>query len=146
MCCFHISEFKTQVSITDSFFIETIHDDESPYISEHKILKREKNAFILFNESSNMYNGGKHSHLHYFNGKISINSLDVKFFAFYFGSYDKKTLLDVRVPREKEIAKYTFCVQHKVGDNSKTVDQHSALAKQVKDAYIEMKKQKIKCK
>lgn len=138
----HISEYKTQVSITDSFFLETIHDAITPYVTEFKIIKRKKNELFLLNETSNEYNGGKYSHMHFIKGKIRLNGIKVYYFAFYFGSYDKKHLLEVKSPREKEIAKYTWCVQHEIGDTTKTVDQLVELTKQVKAAYIETQREK----
>jgi len=141
----YISEYKTQISITDSFFLETIHDTTTTsYATEFKIIKREKNELFLLNEKSNEYNGGKYSHMHFIKGKIRLNGKKVRYFAFYFGSYNKKHLLEVTSSREKEISKYTWCVQHEIGDNTKSVDQLAELAKQVKNAYIEKKRQKIR--
>jgi len=150
MCtAFYISNFKTQVSITDNFFSETIHNTtgsnfNSPFISEFKIIQRKKKELFLLNEKSNDDFGGRYSHLHFFKGKITLNGVKVYYFAFYFSSYDKKNLLEVKSPREKEIGKYTWTVKHKIGDTTKTVDQLAELAKQVKDAYIEKKRQKIR--
>ena len=102
----YISEYKTQVSITDSFFLETIHDTTTTsYITEFKIIRREKNELFLLNETSNEYNGGKYSDMHFIKGKSRLNGKKVRYFAFYFGSYDKKHLLEVASSREKEIAK-----------------------------------------
>jgi len=145
MCAaFYISNFKTQVSITDNFFLETIHDTQFPYVIEFKIIQRKKKELFLLNEKSNEYYGGRYSHLHFFKGKITLNGVKVYYFAFYFSSYDKKNLLEVKSPREKEIGKYTWCVKHEIGDTTKTVDQLAELAKQIKDAYIEKKRQKIR--
>jgi hypothetical protein len=102
---------------------------------------------FLFNDRSNEFFGGKFSHVHFIKGKgkIVVNDKKVQYFAFYFGSYDKSNLLEVKSSREKDLGRFTWCVQHEVGDPTKTVDQLAQLAKQVKAAYIEKKRRKIRC-
>lgn len=146
----YISEYQTQICINDSIFSEIIHDTKgsqfkSEYITNFKIIIREKDELVLLNDKSNEYFGGKYSNMHFIKGKICLNGVKIHYFAFYFGSYDKLNLLEVKSLREKDVEKYTWSVNHKIGDTTKTVDQLAALAKQVKASYIEKKKRKIRC-
>jgi hypothetical protein len=100
---------------------------------------------FLFNDRSNEFFGGRYSHVQFIKGKIRLNGVKIQYFAFYFASYDKNNLLEVKSLREKDVGMYTWCVQHEVGDPTKTVDQLAQLAKQVKAAYIEKKRRKIRC-
>ena len=103
-----------------------------------------KKELVVFNEKSNEYHGGKYSHVHLIKGKIRLNGINQDYVAFYFTSYNKKNLLEVKSSREKDVENYTWCVKHEIGDTTKTVDQLAELAKQVKNAYIEKKRQKIR--
>ena len=139
----YINDYKTQVNINDNFFLESDNGAEFPCAAEYIVLSRGKDEMILFNQKTNAYFGGLYSQLYFIKGKIRLNGIKVRYFAYYFSSYNKNNLLEVRSSREKDLGKYNWCVKHCIGDTTKTVDQLAELAKQVKAAYIEKQKQKI---
>jgi hypothetical protein len=139
MAC--VSEYKTELCMTPDFFGETIHDTEHPYVSEYHIIDNDKNnsKCTLMNYQSNTYNPGKYSNLKYIKGSMCIDKKKVKYFAFYFCTFDKSNLLNVNdVDDEKDVKKYTFCIQHIIGDKTKTVDELAEIAKKIKSKYIEI--------
>ena len=137
----YISEYKTELCMTPDFFGETIHDTVEPYVVEYHIIDNNENKgkCILMSYRSNTYYPGRYCNLRYIKGSMCINKKKVKYFAFYFCTFDKSNLLIVdEVEDEKDKTKFTWCVQHKIGDKTKTVDELAEIAKKIKAKYIKI--------
>jgi hypothetical protein len=134
-----ISEYKTEICMTREFFGETIHDDTNPYVAEYHIIdnNKKKGKCIMMNYRSNQYNPGKYSVMEYIQGIMVVKKEKVNYFAFYFGGYDKTNLINVgEVQEETDTSKYTWCVQHKIGNTNNTVEELAEIAKKIKAKYI----------
>ena len=73
----------------------------------------------------------------YIKGQMVINKKKVNYLAFYFDGYDKTNLISVgEVIEEKDVSKYTWCVQHKIGNTNNTYEELVEIAKKIKAKHI----------
>ena len=132
---FYYSDYGAQIIVKPDFFAEIANHQVPPfpdkYLGEYKVIERCKNRMYLLAEGSTSYTAGLFSQLDFVEGKICINGKKYEYFAFYFSAFDKKDLLEVCVPAEKDLSKYTFCVKHKLCSKY-TREQLIEIAKQIK--------------
>jgi hypothetical protein len=151
----YISEHKVQVCVDNTFFCETVHDEdigtalnsefnkEDPYVAKYRILHcdKDKGKCIMLNYKTNGYNGGKYSVLDYIKGSMIVSNKKVKYYAFHFSGYDYDDLISVgEEKKEGDLSKYTWCVEHIIGDTTKKINDLSELAKKIKNKYIKKNK------
>jgi hypothetical protein len=114
---------------------------ENPYVAKYRILHYDKNRCIMLNSKTNDYNGGKYSVLDYIKGSIILSSKKVNYYAFHFSGYDCSDLISVgEKEKEKELSKFTWCVEHIIGDTTKKISDLSELAKKIKNKCIKKNK------
>jgi molybdenum cofactor biosynthesis protein B len=112
--------------------------DISSYTNKYKLLENKKNVIRVVSEETSTY--GK---IDYFKGKINLKYTKIHFFAYYFSSSNKSPLFEANAPKEKDVSKYSFCIQSRFCKKF-TLKEKCELAKKVKAEYIKKKKDKMK--
>lgn len=138
----YINEHGEKIILKKYYFIKKYKHNEyflknASYINKYKIIKKKKNLIHVVLEETI---GSIHfCQIDYFKGKITLNYKKIPFFAYYFSSSNQSSLIESQVPKEKDISKYSFCVQSLFCKNF-TFKEKYELAKKVKTAYIKNKK------
>lgn len=132
---FYIDDYGSQLIIKNDFIADVNNNIENPYCFEYKILQKTENRYILMTECSDKYTPGLFSQLDYICGNLFIDGKYVQYFAYFFSAFDKKYLLDVCVPKEKDLNKYTFSVKHSLCSKY-NIKYWISMAKKIKEYII----------
>ena len=106
----YISEYSETIVVKPEVFIENRSSGPEPYQIISEILRKKNNTFyILFTKS--VTQSGKFGQIDYISGNIIFEKKPYKYFAYFFSTYDKNSLSEACGPREKDLRKYSFCLE-----------------------------------
>lgn len=139
----YINEYGERIILKKYYFIKKYNHNEnlptiSSYINKYKIIEKKKNVMHVVSDEENS-TCIKFHQIDYFKGKIKLNCKKILFFAYYFSSSNQSSLLEAKVPKEKDISKYSFCIHSRLYKKI-TLKEQCELAKKVKVKYIKNKK------
>lgn len=141
--CYHhvygtyVSEFEESVILQDDIWIESYQPSTGTgYFKSYNVFRKKRARFLAVNNVADYSNLGKFSQIDYDHGTVLIDGESFVYLAFYFSTYTANNFLEVCVPRESDLSKYTFCVAVPACASHRTFAQWVAIAKAIKAQIV----------
>lgn len=106
----YISEYSETIVVKPDVFIENKASYPEPYQIISEILRKKNNTFYVLCTKSATHSG-KFGQIDYLYGNVFLDKKPYRYFAYFFSTYDKNSLSEACAPKEKDLRKYSFCVE-----------------------------------